>query len=523
MTRAIRVAVPLLVLVLAVVAGVVVFGGGSDQKTLTALFPRTVSLYEGSDVRVLGVPIGKVDEVTPKGELVEVVMTYDGEVDIPSDAKAVIISPAIVGDRYVQLTPVFQKGDKALEDDTVLDEGRTAVPLELDEIYASLNELNVALGPNGANKNGALTDLLEVTAENFGGQGEQFNTTIRNFSRLTKTLDDNKEELFGSARALSRFIETLAENDGTVRAFNRSLGRVSTVLADERQELASALRNLGIAVGEVGILRARQPRGARQGHPRPQPGARGAGAPAELARRGAAHRAGGAQQPGAHLQPRRGHARHQLQRVQVRGEDREQPEGRALRARRRQRPERRPVRHHPGAAAAPRSGAARRRQRLGVRRVRPHARRPRGGEPVTTVTTPRPRRQATAASRALLIALLGCLLLSGCDFDVYKLPLPGGADTGEDPIDITVEFADVLDLVPKSSVKVKDVTVGQISDIDLDDETNTAKVKIELRSDTELPANADRRDPADQPAGREVRRPLAGAPPTPRRCWRTVT
>ncbi len=252
MTRAIRVAVPLLVLVLAIVAGIVVFGGGSDQKTLTAYFPRTVSLYEGSDVRVLGVPIGKVDEVTPEGKLVKVVMHYDGEVDIPNTPEAVIISPAIVGDRYVQLTPVFKKGDQALDDDTVLDEGRTAVPLELDEIYASLNELNVALGPDGANKTGALTDLLEVTAENFGGQGEQFNTTIRNFSRLTETLDNNKEELFGSARALSRFIETLAENDGTVRAFNRSLGRVSTVLADERQELAAALRNLGIAVGEVG-------------------------------------------------------------------------------------------------------------------------------------------------------------------------------------------------------------------------------------------------------------------------------
>ncbi len=254
MTRALRIAVPLLVLVLAVVAAVVVFGGGNGEKKLTAMFPRTVSLYEGSDVRILGVPVGKVDKVTPEGKLVKVEMTYDGDVDVPSTAEAVIISPAIVGDRYVQLTPVFQDGDKELQDDALLDESRTSVPLELDQIYSSLNELNVALGPDGANAKGALTDLLEVTADNFGGQGEQFNSTITNFSRLTATLDDNKEELFGSARALSRFIETLAENDGTVRAFNRSLGRVSTVLADEREELAEALRNLGIAVGEVGTF-----------------------------------------------------------------------------------------------------------------------------------------------------------------------------------------------------------------------------------------------------------------------------
>ena len=37
----------------------------ADQKTVTANFPRTVSLYEGSDVRVLGVQVGKVDTVTP--------------------------------------------------------------------------------------------------------------------------------------------------------------------------------------------------------------------------------------------------------------------------------------------------------------------------------------------------------------------------------------------------------------------------------------------------------------------------
>ena len=45
---------------------------------------------------------------------------------------------------------------------------------------------------------------------------------------------------------------------------------------------------------------------------------------------------------------------------------------------------------------------------------------------------------------------------------------PGGTDTGDDPITVTVEFRDVLDLVPQSSVKVNDVTVGKVTDIDLD-------------------------------------------------------
>ena len=247
-----RAAVPLVLLLLAISGVIIYLGSESDDKIVTAYFPRTVGLYEGSDVRVLGVGVGKIDTVTPEGTQVKVVMHYDKEVDVPSDVRAVVISPSIVGDRYVQLTPAYSGSGKVLADNTVLDRTRTAVPLELDQVYGSLDKLTVALGPNGANSKGALNDLLEVTARNFGGQGKQFNTTIKNFSRLSQTLDDNKDELFGSAAELQKFITTLADNDTTVRRFNTSLGRVSTTLAGERQELGSALSNLAVALDEVG-------------------------------------------------------------------------------------------------------------------------------------------------------------------------------------------------------------------------------------------------------------------------------
>ena len=241
---------PLVIVALVVAAALTMFGS-EDKKTLTAHFPRTISIYEGSDVRVLGVPVGTVDKVTPSGTDVVVTMSYDAEVKIPADAEAVIIAPSIVGDRYVQLTPAYTEGE-ALADNSELDGSRTAVPLELDQVYASLDRLNVALGPNGANANGALSDLLETTAENFGGQGAQFHQTIQDFSTFTETLDNNKEELFGSAAQLEEFISTLAENDSTVRDFNQSLSSVSTMLSGERQELAASLHDLSIALGQVG-------------------------------------------------------------------------------------------------------------------------------------------------------------------------------------------------------------------------------------------------------------------------------
>jgi len=90
--------------------------------------------------------------------------------------------------------------------------------------------------------------------------------------------------------------------------------------------------------------------------------------------------------------------------------------------------------------------------------------------------------------RSILLVLVASLLMTGCEFDVYKLPLPGGTDTGSNPMTIHVKFADVLDLVPKSTVKVNDVSVGQVTDIDL--EGYTADVTLEIRDGLDLPDNA---------------------------------
>ncbi|HEX4976512.1 MAG TPA: MCE family protein [Nocardioides sp.] len=99
----------------------------------------------------------------------------------------------------------------------------------------------------------------------------------------------------------------------------------------------------------------------------------------------------------------------------------------------------------------------------------------------------RPTLRSRLARTAALVAA-GAVTLTGCDFSVYELPLPGGADLGDDPYAVTVQFSDVLDLVPQSAVKVNDVTVGKVDKVDLDG--YTAEVTVLLREDVELPDNA---------------------------------
>jgi phospholipid/cholesterol/gamma-HCH transport system substrate-binding protein len=90
--------------------------------------------------------------------------------------------------------------------------------------------------------------------------------------------------------------------------------------------------------------------------------------------------------------------------------------------------------------------------------------------------------------RLLVLALLGSLTLTGCGIDIYKLPLPGGTDVGDHPLTVHIMFRDVLDLVPQSTVKVDDVSVGKVTDVSLDG--STADVTVQLRRDVQLPDNA---------------------------------
>jgi phospholipid/cholesterol/gamma-HCH transport system substrate-binding protein len=220
------------------------------RVTATAYFPRAVSVYPGSDVRILGIKVGQVESVTPAGRAVRVKFWWEAKHKVPADAKAVIASPSIVADRYVQLTPAYSKGD-VMANGAEIPLERTAVPLELDQIYQSLNDLSVALGPKGANDQGALSRLLDVSAANLNGQGAKLNQTITDVSTLTQTLAGNSKSLFSTVRQLQTFVSALAANDTLVKQFNTNFSAVSTTLAGERKDLSAALSTLALALGEV--------------------------------------------------------------------------------------------------------------------------------------------------------------------------------------------------------------------------------------------------------------------------------
>lgn len=244
----------LLALTAIVVISIELFAPAS-KKTAVAYLPVAIHLYAGSEVDVLGVKIGTVDSVTPVGDRVRVVFSYDASRKIPAAAQLVVDEPTLVADRVVELTPPYSSGP-VLADNAVIPLARTQVPVELDQLQSNLTTLADALGPNGANRTGALARFLSVMASNLRGQGDQAHTTITRLSQLMTTLGNNREQLFGSIRNLQSFTATLASHDSETRSFTTDLAAVSRQLAAESSAFRSALHNLGVALADVaGFIR----------------------------------------------------------------------------------------------------------------------------------------------------------------------------------------------------------------------------------------------------------------------------
>ncbi|MGW0792154.1 MCE family protein [Streptomyces sp. NPDC002911] len=93
---------------------------------------------------------------------------------------------------------------------------------------------------------------------------------------------------------------------------------------------------------------------------------------------------------------------------------------------------------------------------------------------------------AAGVGFALVATTVGLPSLVGID----QVPLPGGADLGDHPYEITAEFGDVLSLAPQSSVKVNDVAVGRVTEIALTPGSWTAEVTMRVNGKIDLPANA---------------------------------
>ena len=158
-----------------------------------------------------------------------------------------VISPSIVGDRFIQLTPVYKGGARARRQRPPGHRPHRDPAGARPDLRQPQRPLRRARARGRQQDRrqgvGALTRLLDSTARNFGGQGVKFNETLHEPRQAHQ--DAGRQQ--GRAvrhRSRGRGVRRRRwpSNDTTVRQFNDSLAAAADLLAGERQDLAAALQ-----------------------------------------------------------------------------------------------------------------------------------------------------------------------------------------------------------------------------------------------------------------------------------------
>lgn len=246
------VVVAVVAVVALVTAGYVVYNSITEgEYEITAQFAGTPGLYADNSVDILGVPTGHIVSIKAKPKYVEVKLALPDHVKIPADAKAVVVALNPVSDRFVELTPAYTGGPR-MKSGTTISLKDTVVPLELDDIYNSVDTFANALGPKGANKNGALSDVLHAFAKLANGQGGDVHQAIAKIAAALPALTAHPDDLSKLINGLDKLTGTLAQRNDAINSVYDDLDTVTSELAGERQTIASAIANLQRGLQSVG-------------------------------------------------------------------------------------------------------------------------------------------------------------------------------------------------------------------------------------------------------------------------------
>ncbi|OHU55724.1 mammalian cell entry protein [Mycobacteroides chelonae] len=229
---------------------------GDQSTTVTAQFEDTVGLYEGNEVSVLGMPVGKVTRIAPRDNYVEVTFAINRGVDIPADVRAVTVSTSILTDRHVELTPAYRGGPKLVNGD-ILDLSRTRTPVEFDRTLAMVDKLSRALNGDGQGQ-GPLADLIGIGASVASGNGQQLKATLDQLSQALRLSADQgartKKDVQAIAANLAELTSAASGNDVAIREFGSNLRQLSEILADQNLGAGTTGAKVNQMLDEVASL-----------------------------------------------------------------------------------------------------------------------------------------------------------------------------------------------------------------------------------------------------------------------------
>lgn len=232
---------------------------------LTVDFDTAAGLEPKSDVKMAGVPIGKVEEIQLVGNRARLVLRIQKGIRIPIDSVGSIQTQGLLGEKYVEILPGKDAQRNLPAGGQV---ANTLSPVNLDEMVRKLSAigddvkkftdtLSATFGTEEGKK--ALGDILRDVRDTTAslrtvvqGNEQRFGRILANIDRLSADLSDisssNKQDVRATIANLRALSDTLkSETPGLVSKLEEMSERVSGIAGDNRENLKESIANLKTA------------------------------------------------------------------------------------------------------------------------------------------------------------------------------------------------------------------------------------------------------------------------------------
>jgi phospholipid/cholesterol/gamma-HCH transport system substrate-binding protein len=223
----------------------------SSTNDYTARFSDATLLLAGDDVRIAGVRVGQVEDVTiVDRRQAQVRFSVDAGRKLPAGVTAQIKFRNLVGQRYIALGQGVGKDPNAvLQPGGNIPIERTKPALDLTELFNGFKPLFRALNPADVNK--LSYELIQV----LQGEGGTVETLLAHTASLTTAIADKDQVIGELITNLNSVLDTVNSRGTQLSDLIVTLQQLVSGLAEDRKPIGEAIEAIGgLATTTSGLL-----------------------------------------------------------------------------------------------------------------------------------------------------------------------------------------------------------------------------------------------------------------------------
>ncbi len=214
---------------------------------VTVTLPQSGGLFEGSEVTYRGVKIGKISTMATTEDGIELELTLDHDVELPTDSSMYVHNLSAVGEQYLDFQPSDEEPPYA-KDGTVFKGDESALPVDEGDLLVDMNDFV------GSVDRESLQVVVKELGEMFGDTGRELQTLLDSGSTFVREASAHTDETVRLLRSGLTVLRTQSGQKENIRSFANDLSTLTKALRDSDGDLRKVLEGTPGTAREVDAL-----------------------------------------------------------------------------------------------------------------------------------------------------------------------------------------------------------------------------------------------------------------------------